>query len=164
MLAHGLCPSSSWVWRQVQNPRDSDNGLPAVQSVGEVGAWSGRIVRPSAQHWKCCIPSPVSRVQIPLAPRSFKKLYDKFQGASRDGRLLESLAVPELVAPRSIRGVSSGMGHGDSFPMRVFDSSRRDCATTCAHGTRCSRQGFRAETQQSTVNRAGSWAQARRAD
>ena len=38
MLAHGLCSSSSWVWRQVQNPRDSDNGLPEVQSAGEVGA------------------------------------------------------------------------------------------------------------------------------
>lgn len=145
-------------------PAIPTTGYQQFSLLGRSEPWSGRIVRPSAQHWKCCIPSPVSRVQIPLAPRSFLKLYDKFQGASRDGRLLESLAVPELVAPRSIRGVSSGMGHGDSFPMRVFDSSRRDCATTCAHGTRCSRQGFRAETQQSTVNRAGSWAQARRAD
>lgn len=64
-------------------PASPTTGYRLFSQPGRSEPWNGRIVRPSAQHWKCCIPSPVSRVQIPLVPRSFLKLYDKFQGASR---------------------------------------------------------------------------------
>lgn len=144
-------------------PAIPTTGYQRFSPLGRSEPWSGRIVRPSAQHWKCCIPSPVSRVQIPLAPRSFLKLYDKFQGASRR-------EAPGISCSPGAGGVpfesveSSGVGHGGSSSMSGFESPRRDCAIPCVHGTRCSRQGFRAETQQSTVGRPGSWAQAWRAD
>lgn len=86
-----------------------------------------------------------------------------FQGASRR-------EAPGISCSPGAGGVpfesveSSGVGHGGSSSMSGFESPRRDCAIPCVHGTRCSRQGFRAETQQSIVGRPGSWTQAWRAD
>lgn len=172
-MAHGLCPSSSWAWRQVQNPREFDNGLPAVQSAREVEAnglpfggghleWShsGLVHRLG----KAAYLSKGIAGSNPAHSASGSAQAESVScsRALPGGRLLESLRVSVLVAYRSSRR-RSGMGREVSYLVSGFESPRRDPTILAPQGV-ASAACFRAETQQSTAVRTGLRGRTWRAD